>query len=262
MPTPALSDLAAWTLHLCEAPLPVLAATAADIERLAQAEERHGRVDANMLADVIGDDPLMTIKLLAHTARLRPPAQMTDAETVTATLVHLGIGPFFRDFAALVAVEQGLQALPGALDALQRVLRCSHRASRFALGFAVHRMDTDADIVREAALVHDFAELLLWYHAPQTMLTEAARPDVSRLGQALMRAWRLPTLLIELTDEHACRNPLVEPQRQVVQLAVRLARHTTNGWDTADLQPDLEAVAELLHLSVSAAQRLVLDLDS
>lgn len=262
MPTPALSDLAAWTLHLCEAPLPVLAATAADIERLAQAEERHGRVDANMLADVIGDDPLMTIKLLAHTARLRPPAQVTDAETVTATLVHLGIGPFFRDFAALVAVEQGLQALPGALDALQRVLRCSHRASRFALGFAVHRMDTDADIVREAALVHDFAELLLWYHAPQVMLTEATRPDVSRLGQALMRAWRLPTLLIELTDEHACRNPLVEPQRQVVQLAVRLARHTTNGWDTTDLQPDLEAVAELLHLSVSAAQRLVLDLDS
>ena len=37
-------------------------------------------------------------------------------------------------------------------------------------GFAAHRMDHDAAVLHEAALLHDFAELLLWVRAPALAL--------------------------------------------------------------------------------------------
>lgn len=265
MPNPALTDSAAWLARLRDAPLPVLAATMAELEALRQAEDEHGRVDAHLIGEAIDDDPLMIVRLFADIARHRPAAQVTDAETVVASLVHLGVGPFFRRFAAMPTVEQMLQDWPQALEGLQRTLRRSHRAARLALGFAVQRMDTDADIVREATLVHDFAELLLWCHAPQAMLAQpadaAAAPEPGALGQLLMRAWRLPTLLIELTDAHQCHNPLVEPQRQTVQLALRLARVIESGWDDPALPELCAEAAGLLHLSVAATTRLVHELD-
>ena len=53
---------------------------------------------------------------------------------------------------------------------LEQVLRRAHRAGRFAISFAMARNDTDAEVIREAALLHDFAELLLWCHAPTLAL--------------------------------------------------------------------------------------------
>ena len=101
-----------------------------------------------------------------------------------------------------------------------RLLARSQRAARFALGFAVHRMDLDAEVIHEAALLHDFAEMLLWCHAPALALEieqrqqadpTCARPPCSEqvLGvelvdvqQALMRGWRLPELLVRISDDH------------------------------------------------------------
>lgn len=285
MPLSASSDLNAWVKRLTAAPVPVLAATAQEIARLALQEQEHDNVDAHMLAEAIAVDPLMTIRLLAHVGQRRRVAQITDAETVTASLVHMGLNPFFRHFSELPTAEERLQQHPEALESFQRVVRRCHRAARFALGFAVHRRDDDAVVVQEAALVHDFAELLVWYHEPILAATIELGPagevaaagdagdrpgsrwdvplrlDTGELGQALMRAWHMPKLLIELTDEYYCHNPLVESQRQVVQWAVRLARHTADGWDKSSLGPDLEALSRMLHLSATAAYRLVRDID-
>ena len=72
---------------------------------------------------------------------------------------------------------------------------------------------------------------------------------------------RTRTKGVQLTDDGE-RHALVAPQRRTVQLAVRVARHTTHGWDNPALPEDLQAIADLLSLSIGATQRLLHDLDS
>ena len=55
----------------------------------------------------------------------------------------------------------------------------------FALAFAVHRMDHDAPVIHAAALLHDFAELLLWLHAPVLSLIVVNRDYGRFLGQTI-----------------------------------------------------------------------------
>lgn len=274
-------DLAQWVSLFDPAQLPVLAATANELDLLRLNEDA---VDAHLLADVVASDPLMTLKLLAHVGHLRRGRGgshiETDTETVTEALVMLGISPFFRAFGAQPAtVEAQLAGQPAALAGFQDVLARARRAARYAIGFAVHRMDPDAAVIHEAALLHDFAELLLWLRAPGLALQIAQRQqadvglrsaavqrellhiELDELEHALMLAWRLPALLVQITDEHAAPGP-TSLQTRNVQLAIRLARHSKLGWDNAALPDDLHDIAQLLNLSAEAALRLVLEIDA
>ncbi len=144
------------------------------LDALRANEERN---DANSIGEMIGGDPLMTLKVLVHVAR-RSAARgvVTSAETVIAALVMMGIPPFFRAFADPVAIEDRLAACPRRSKACERVLRRAHRGARFALGFAVHRADPNAASIHAAALLHEFAELLLWCHAPRLALAHPRPP--------------------------------------------------------------------------------------
>jgi HD-like signal output (HDOD) protein len=268
----ALSDVAVWQAAFEQRQIPVLAATAEVLEDLRAIEDA---VDAHLLAETVSPDPLMTLKLLRHVAALRQGRGHTDAETTTEALVMLGITPFFRDFGPQPSVEQRLADQGAALAGLRRVLRRSHRAARFALGFAVHRRDHDAALIHEAALLHDFAEMLLWVHAPALALamvawqqahpgsrsTQAQRQvlniELGELQQALMKAWRLPSLLVQISDHRASH---IDQVRNV-QLAIRVARHSSRGWDNPALPDDVGEVARLLNLSPVHAEHLLHDLD-
>jgi hypothetical protein len=268
-------DLAQWVRLFEPALLPILASTAEELDVLRLNEDA---VDAHFLADVVASDPLMTLKLLAHVAHLRRGRDGGDVETVTEALVMLGISPFFKAFGPEAAtVETQLADQPAAMAGFQEVLRRSRRAARFAIGFAVHRMDYDAPVIHEAALLHDFAELLLWLRAPALALLIAKRQqadttlrsalvqrellhiELDELEHALMVAWRLPALLVQITDEHAAHSSL---QMRNVQLAIRLARHSSMGWDNPALPDDPQDIAALLSISPEAAQRLVLEIDA
>ena len=140
----------------------------------------------------------------------------------------LGIPPFFRAFGPQTAAEDLLAHEPEALAGFHDVLRRSHRAARFAIGFAVHRMDHDAPVIHEAALLHDFAELLIWLRAPALALEIARRQqtapelrsaaaqraclhiELSELQHALMSAWHLPSTLVHITDERAPGAPAAQ----------------------------------------------------
>jgi HD-like signal output (HDOD) protein len=221
----------------------------------------------------------MTLRVLAHVARHRPPTRLTDAENVTAAIVLMGIGPFFRAFGTLPTVDQHLQGRPVALSGLLGVMRRAHRASRFALAFAVHRMDGDASVVRDAALLHDFAEMMLWCHAPDLALEIVARQEadpslrsadvqravlnvnLSELEQSLMRAWHLPDLLVRITNDQAIGRAADDPQVRTVKLAVQLARHSQSGWDNPAIPDDTREIAGLLNLSLESTARKLRELD-
>ena len=271
-PSPALTqplrDLAAWTAHFRSAEIPVLAQTADALEALRINEDD---VDANGIGEMISGDPLMTLKVLAHSSAQRGSRVVTDTETVTAALVMMGISPFFGSFGLQPTVEDRLRDEPEALAGLNQTLQRAHRSANFALGFAVHRMDHDSAVIHAAALLHDFAEMLLWCHAPTLALRiqqaqradaalrssaaqlEVLNIDLMDLQQSLMKAWRLPELLIRISDDRHAEHPSVRS----VALAVRLARHTAQGWDNAALPDDVNDIAQLLNLSQAATLQLV-----
>jgi HD-like signal output (HDOD) protein len=271
--TKAPRDLDSWVAQFDAGNLPVLQESADALDELRAIEDD---VDAHGLAEAVGTDPLLTLKLLAHVARLRRGREGSDPETVTAALVMLGIPPFFRAFDSLPTVEQTLARWPEALAGFQAVLRRSHRAANFAIGFAAHRLDPDAAVIHEAALLHDFAELLLWLHAPALALQiaqrQAADPalrsaevqrevlhvELADLQHALMTAWKLPALLVRITDHHR----QADPQVRNVLLAIRVARHSAAGWDNPALPDDVDDIAALLHLGTEPTWRLLHDIDA
>jgi len=266
--TQPLRDLTAWTAHFRAAEIPLLAHTSEALEALRINEDD---VDANSIGEMISGDPLMTLKVLAYSSAHRGSRVVTDTETVTAALVMMGISPFFGSFGLQPTVEDRLRDEPEALAGLNQTLQRAHRSANFALGFAVHRMDHDSAVIHAAALLHDFAEMLLWCHAPalalriQTMqradpaLRSSAAQlavlniDLMDLQQSLMKAWRLPELLIRISDDRHAEHPSVRS----VALAVRLARHTAQGWDNAALPDDVKDIAQLLNLSQAATLQFV-----
>jgi HD-like signal output (HDOD) protein len=263
-----LRDLDAWVALLLAAEIPVLGQTADALEALRANEDG---VDANSIGEMISSDPLMTLKVLAYAATHRASRVVTDTETVTSALVLMGISPFFAAFGPQPTVEDWLADQPAALAGLDESLRRAHRGANFALAFAVHRMDPDAAAIHAAALLHDFADMLLWCHAPALALRlralyqaeptlrfrEAQRRvlnvELAPLHQALMRAWRLPELLIRMADDRHAD----QPNAKCVKLALRLARHTAHGWDDPAIAHDVGDIASLLNLSPAAALQLV-----
>jgi HD-like signal output (HDOD) protein len=271
--TQPLPDLAAWTAYFRGAEIPVLARSADAVEEMRLIEDE---VDANLIGETVAADPLMTLRVLAHASANRPARMLTETETVTAAVVMMGIGPFFRAFHDLPSVEERLQQRPDALLGLKAVLRRAHRAANFALGFAVRRMDHDAAVIHHAALLHDFAEMLLWCHAPDLALkiqraqeadptlrsaaiqTEVLKVTLTDLQQSLMRAWRLPELLVSISDDRHAQHPSAKS----VVLAIRLARHTAVGWNNAAIPDDVRDIAHLLNISETATSQVLSELDT
>jgi len=276
-----LADVGSWASWLASAPIPILRSTAQEIAWLAEAEERRGDVDAHQLSEPIERDPLMALRVLASASRIRarlPADRQGGTETITAALVMMGIGPFFREYASPLIVEDRLADHGAALQGLAGVLRRAHRAADFAVGFSVHRMDDDAAVIKLAALLHDFAEMLLWCHAPRLALEIQARQladpglrsaivqrevlhvELPAVAQALMKLWALPELLVRISDH----TQAADPQVRTVLLAVQLARHTEaakGGWSNPAVPDDLSAIGQLLNLSTAAAEKLVFGID-
>lgn len=272
--TAPLPDLAAWVRHFEQTEIPILQASAQRLEVL-RALDDEDKVDAGMLATLIESDPFFTVKVMAFVATKRRHTDATETETITSALVMIGISPFFRAFGPQPTVENLLREQPDALAGVQRVLLRAERAAHFATAFAIHRRDHDVAVLRQAAFIHDFAELLMWCHAPALELDIHAKQkenpalrsaplqrfvfhiELHDLRHALMKLWRLPELLVRISDEKHAEHPMV---RNVV-LAVRLARHTQNGWDNAALPDDFHDIAELLNVSERTARGFVYKID-
>jgi hypothetical protein len=276
-PLPHLKD---WVAMFTNAAIPVLPASVAELAELRQMEEARGNVDAHMVSHNLGGDPLMTLKVLMQVSQDCHRRHVSSPETLTSAILMQGIGPFFRSNETVISVMEWLRDHPEALSGLLKVIKRARRAAHLAISFASHRQDEDADMIQEAALLHDFAEMLLWCHAPALALTMAQRQkadhtlrsadiqqevlgvELPDLAHALMKAWQLPELLIKNTDDRHAEHPRVK----TVLLAVRIARHTQYGWSDphaqAALPDDIVDVAQLLNLSDDAARRKIMEIDT
>lgn len=276
----ALPSLRAWTDAFSRVEIPVLPGSLAELNQLRMIEETKGTVDAHTLAEGLANDPLMTLKVLVHVSRYCTRLSVEPPETLVGAIVMQGITPFFKAFGGTTTILEWLHEQPDALSGLIKVITRARRAAHFAMGFALRRQDEDATVIQEAALLHDFTEMLLWCHAPKLALEIASRQkadytirsvDIQRevlgielgdLSQELMRLWQLPYLLIKCIDDHNAADPKIRN----VMLGVRIARHTQYGWEDqhalAALPDDVNEVARLLNLSNEAAYRLIQGMDN
>lgn len=268
-----LESLSAWVEAFDWESLPVMGVTAAEIDQLRKVEDD---VDAHRLADVICKDPFMTVKLFAYLAKRRPGREDTVPETVTGCLLMLGIPPFFSKFQNLRTVESVLSLEPVAVDGLGAVLNRSRRASDFALAFAVHRMDHDAQLIHSAALLHELTEMLLWLRAPrlaseiarrQRILPRLRSADAQRtvlrvtlaeLQQSLIARWHLPEALTSLINPELAGS---SAQAMTVELATRVARHSAKGWDNPAIPDDLRDISDLLQIGLEPTEHLLAEID-
>ena len=265
-----LPTVEAWADQLASLDIPVLGSTAESLERMRTDEDD---IDAHSIAEAMSGDPLMTLKILVHAGSHQGKRVVTDAETVTEALVMMGISPFFRAFGQQPTVEERLADKPVALAALQSTVRRAHRGANLALAFAVQRMDPDAATVHAVALMHEFAESLLWCHAPELQLRIAAMQkkditlrskaaqkqilniDVRDLQTDLSRRWHLPSLLAQ----PASSRHLDDARVRTIDLAARMARPLSRGWDSEAVRADIAEIGALLNVSVSAAEQLARD---
>lgn len=261
MVTQPLQDIEAWVVLFSDNRLPVLRHTQRLIDAL---REDLDKVSARDLSHAILQDPLMSVRTLAYIQPIRGRHLQHDITTIASAIMMSGIEPFFNRFVELPTVENMLKDEPAqAKLGVMQVIRRAQRAAEYANEWAFWRHDINAEEVRLAALLHDLSEILVWCFAPKlalqirelrvqspTMRSAAAQQQVLgftllELQQALCRVWHLPELLKQLMDdEHAD-----SPRAKNVTLAVRLARHSANGWDDPALPDDYTDIGQLLNLS-------------
>lgn len=255
-----LQDLEAWILYFSGAELPILRQTA---RRLEEARKNIDRVSGRDIAQIVLQDPLMAIRVLAFIQPIRGKHLRSDITTIASAVMMLGVEPFFSKFENPITIEAMLKDEPQALLGVLQVIRRVQRASRYAHDWAFARHDMNEEEVTLAALLHDLTEILLWCFAPKLAIEiralQQANPTLrSMVAQeqvlglrlfdlqlALCHAWHLPELLKSLMDDANADQPRV----QNVTLAVNMARHSANGWTDAALPDDFAAIEKLLHIS-------------
>lgn len=261
-------SLAGWLAFLQGADIPVLARTAAELERLRASDTL---LTARNVANVVTDDPLMTVKLLRFLQTHKHRAQQHELIDVKQALLMLGLEAFLRDLPAAPVAEELIEAYDGVPFRLLHTAERARRAAAYAFDWALRLHDLHPEEVQTSALLAHASEMLMWCFDPQGMLdvhqlqrgdptlrsSEAQRrvlgfPLVA-LQHELALQWRLPQLLVTLMDPAQARNTRVRN----VMLAVNLARHSADGWHDAALPDDFQQIGDLLHMDAHRVVALV-----
>lgn len=262
-----LQDIETWILLFSNNSLPVLRITKQKLDKMRQNIDA---VDARELAHIVLQDPIMTVRVLAFIQPLHGRSLQHDITTIASAIMMAGIYPFFKRFEELFTVEDILKKeYPLALLGVLHTIRRAQRAADYAQEWAIWRHDINMEEVRIAALLHDLAEILVWCSAPKLGLDilalKQAHPTMRSLDAqqkvlglsfqdlqiALCRLWHLPELLQTLIDDDNARQPRV----QNVSLAVRLARHSANGWEDPALPDDFTDIGHLLNITPEAVRQ-------
>ena len=261
-------DLTGWVAFLGQTDIPVLRHTARELERLREDEEH---LNARSIADVVTDDPLMTVKLLRYLQTHKHRSQTQELVQVEQAIIMMGFDTFFREIPPNPIAEAMLHDHLDALVHLLHTVRRAQRSAAYAFDWALRLRDLHAEEVRVSALLTYVAEMLMWCFNPEQMLEIRKRQDSDKrlrsadvqkqvlgfkginLQRELAAEWRLPALLLNLMDPALAKTVRV----QTVMLAVNLARHSALGWDDAALPDDYRAIAALLRTEPDKVMALV-----
>ena len=255
-----LTAVTDWEQRLESVPVPAFRHSFESLRPLC----RNENVRMAALADVIQEDPGLTIRLLRMINHLNHKHLGAEVTTVEHALMMLGLAQVASITDGLPQIED-IPAGPGR-DGLMRTLSRAYHAAYQAWDWARLQKDAEPDEIFAATLLHQLAEMLLWLQAPEKMVeveelvgSSGIDPEeaqyvvlgfgLDQLGAALAKAWSLPTLVREsLLPENAQHaRPLC------VMLGVQLAREVERGRSGNRTRAVIGQVAEYLHWPVEAA---------
>lgn len=265
-----INDAAAWLKRLKRVNIPVLKQTARELAKLKQDEDN---LSARAISSAVLSDPFMVFKVLSYAKKNAGKRQVQDITEVESAVIMMGTSNFYRNLAPDLLVDDRLKSNIPALTHLLRLIKRAHRAAYFAADWAALHKDLHSEEIWIAALLHDFAEMLMWCFAPDKMnvifdmqkndkslRTKDAQEQVlgfhiSDLQKELIKAYAMPPLLMQLMDDED--EAELDNRAKNVSLAVNLARHSANGWDDAALPDDYEEIAAFLHVDVERVLFLI-----
>jgi HD-like signal output (HDOD) protein len=246
-----------WIEVISAAQLPVLGQTLRQINSLRTDEEN---VRPRDISQLVLHDPLMALRVLRFLKSRHKDRMQTEITTIEHAVMMMGVSPFFRTFTNLRSLDTEFASKRVAWQGLIAVVGRARHAAMHAHEWALLRHDVESDEVVIATLLHDMAEMLLWYFAPSQaeeiearMAADATQRsiDVQRavlgfglneLQLALAAAWELPPLITSLMDDYRAERP----RARNVLLAVNLTRHSSHGWEDAALRDDIDAIRRLI----------------
>jgi HD-like signal output (HDOD) protein len=261
-------SMAGWLAFFGQADIPVLKHTARDLQRL---RDDDALCDARNIANVITDDPLMTVKLLRYMQTHKHRVQQHELVDVKQMLLMMGLETFFREVPATPIAEDILNDHLDALVQLLQTVRRARRSSSYAFDWSLRLHDMHAEEVLVSTLLFHVSEMLMWCFNPVQMLeiqklqqadhslrSADAQKQVlgfsgAELQRQLVREWHMPELLQNLVDPAHSRTQRVRN----VTLAVNLARHSAKDWDNAALPDDYREIAALLRMEPDRVEALV-----
>lgn len=234
-------DALTEVLAAVEAGLPVLRATALDLDRF---ERDQDRISGTALSAAILRDPFMTLRVMRFIQSHRSRSQTVDITTIAHAIMMLGQARFFREFQKRPMVDVQLKAHPRAVALIHAGMSRARLAALFARDWANYRHDMDPEEVMVAALLHDITELLvvLWQPAADGQLPPAVAVE---LRQGLFEQLGLPGLIRDLARDDSD----LEARVLNVRYACDLARHCAYGWFDPAITVDLANAQRLLHIS-------------
>ncbi len=261
-------SLAEWLVFFEHADIPVLRHTAIELKKM-QADPR--RLNASDVANVVTDDPLMTVKLMRYMQARKSRHQTQEILDVKQMLLMTGLENFFTAVPADPIAEDQLKDHPDALANFSRVVRRARLAAYYSVDWAQRIHNIHSEEVKVSALLTHVAEILMWCYNPVPMLEIRGLQDLHKsmrsrkaqeqvlgfsgvdLQRKITLEWNLPNLLLGFMD------PTQASLSQVrnVKLAVRLARHCESGWHDAAIPDDIREIAELLNMDPGKVLTLV-----
>lgn len=265
-----INDAVTWLKSLRKINIPVLRQTARELAKLKQDEEH---LSACAISAVVLNDPFMVFKVLSYTNSHPGKHQLQDIIEVEQAIMMLGTTNFFGHLTPDLLVDDRLRSNMPALTHLLKLIKRAHRAAYFAADWAALRKDLHSEEIWIEALLHDFAETLIWCFAPEkmniifdmqqqdkTLRTKDAQQSVlgfhtSDLQNELVKVYPMPPLLTKLMNDDG--ETELDNRVNNVSLAVNLARHSANGWDDEALPDDYDAIAAFLHIDVARVLYLI-----
>jgi HD-like signal output (HDOD) protein len=253
------TQLDAWMADKARADeLPALRSTLNDLQGLARGLES---VSVQSLAQIILRDPFMTVRTLCLANQPRRSRLGSEVTTVEHALMLLGVTPLYRQLVTMPALEDAFVDRPDDLHLIMRLISRARHGALQAREFALLRVDMRAEEVFIAAMLHGMGEILAWLRDPITSRKaerlahkNRSEPEMAQeevlgfsfraLRRRLFSAWRLPELLIELTED----DNLSVARAHGVLLSVAIAHRAERGWHGSALQADYESLANLLKM--------------
>jgi hypothetical protein len=208
------------------------------------------KISAAEIAAVILSDPMMTLNLMRQANARRGGEFDQRIATVENAVMLLGFTNVFERLTRLPAIENVMA--PEDRKGLMKTIALARHAAYLAREWAAQRLDTVPEEVYVAALLHSAAEIGLWITSPLLMQKEVD-PRFQTLPNTFTEAWldqsrklaelmHLPPLVsggMVLPDDATAHRPAL------VFLANRIVRSADQGWWQAELQQDLERVANI-----------------